>query len=270
MRLARAGAVVALVLALAACGGSSTRAKRRAAVDAYFAQVDRAEKTLVAQTAAFDAALRSFSFKANPPAEVRALQRAQTELARVDERVKALQPPPDARPVHADIVRLLDVEKGLADDLVAAAHYVPRLQAALKPLTAAGVRLSRQLRTAKGWQADAAAFAEYRVALGAILAQLEGLTAPPELRPSLDRQRQALSRSASLCATIEAALSMHDARRANAGIQALFHIASGPAAARARQAGAAATRAYDARVASISTLVVKIARERQALQRALG
>ena len=123
-------------------------------------------------------------------------------------------------------------------------------------------------RTRKGWNAHANAFAGYRAKLEPVVAQLDTLHAPPVLAPTLIGERKALRRRMTLSAAVESALRKKDAKAANAAIRSLFAIGSD--AVRTRNAEIAAARAYNARIARISTLTAAIARERQRLLKAIG
>ena len=115
----------------------------------------------------------------------------------------------------------------------------------------------------------AAAFAGYRQALAPILATLDRMTAPAELRPILVAQRHALTGSSTLCSEIEHDLARHDVAAANRAIQRLFEVASGVNGADVSKQQAAAAHVYDARLATIATLSRKIAQERATLEAAL-
>ena len=157
MRRARTGLAVVVVVALAGCGGGGH--PRRDAVNAYFDRVDKAELPMLNQRAAMNQAFRSFSMAGNPPAEVAALRRARVTILATERRVSAIPPPADARKVHADLLALLHSEASLTGELLLTSRYSPRLARAVRPLTPAGAALARDLRHAKGWSAQAAAFA---------------------------------------------------------------------------------------------------------------
>ncbi len=267
MRRARIGIVAALVVLLAGCGGGGGH-PRRDAVNAYFVRVDTAEAPLLNRRIAVNNALRTFSMRTNPPAEVKALQQAQTQLLAAERRVGAIKPPADARKIHADLLALLRLEASLTGDLLLTTSYTPQFKEALAPTAPAGTALAKQLHAAKGWTAQADAFATYRAALEPVVAQLDTLHAPPVLAPTLKGERAALRRRVELSATVEAALRKKDAKAANAAISSLFAIGSD--AVRTRNAEIAAARAYNARIGRISVLTAAVARERERLVKAIG
>jgi hypothetical protein len=267
MKRARRGLVAVLVVVLAGCGGSGGH-PRRDAVNAYFDRVDRAETPLLTRRIAVNAAFQRFSMSTNSPAEVKALKQARSQILGAERRVGAIKPPADARKIHADLLALLRLEASLTGDLILTTSYTPRFKQALLPLAPAGTALVKELRTAKGWNAQADVFARYRVALVPVVAQLDTLQAPPVLAPTLRGELAALRRRVELSATIESALRKKDAKGANAAIRSLFAIGSD--AVRTRNAEIVAARAYNARIARISVLTAAIARERQQLIKSIG
>jgi mono/diheme cytochrome c family protein len=147
LTLVRCGVVLVAVLALAGCGGSKGN-PRRDAVNTYFDKVDNAEAGVISGSGEIDQALRNFRLSGNSPAEVHALTFARDRLATALRRVRALQPPPDARKVHADIVELLTLQHAAALEILQVVTYQPRFAQAIAPLAAAGTALSRDIKQA--------------------------------------------------------------------------------------------------------------------------
>ncbi len=267
MRLARIGAVAVVVAVLAGCGGGGGH-PRRDAVNAYFAKVDKAELPLLTRRIAVNSAFQHFSMSGNPPVEVKALKQAQTEIHSAEGRVAAITAPADARKIHADLLALLKLEESLTGDLILTSSYAPTFRHVIAPLAPAGTALAKELRGAKGWTAQADAFARYQAALAPVVAQLGRLTAPPVLEPTLTGELAALKRRMTLSAEVEAALRKKDAKAANVAIRSLFAIGSD--AVRTRNAEIVAARAYNARITRISVLTAAIAQERQRLIKSIG
>jgi len=267
MRRARIGVAAVLVVLLAGCGGGGGH-PRRDAVNAYFVKVDSAEAPLLNRRIVIENALRTFSMRTNTPAEVKALKQGQKQILAAERAVAAIEPPADARKIHADLLALLRLEASLTGELVLTTSYAPQLRAALAPTAPAGTGLSKELRTAKGWSAQADAFAAYREALEPVVAKLDTLTAPPVLAPTLQGERAALRRRIALSATVERALRKKDVKAANAAISSLFAIGSD--AVRTRNAEIAAARAYNARITRVSVLTAAVAKERERLVKAIG
>jgi hypothetical protein len=268
MRAAGAVILVAATVVVAGCGGANH--DRRNAVNAYFDRVDAVQLQVRLQTAPIENAFAKFSTVHNSKSEARALMRADAMLEGTLVKLKRVRPPADARRVHADLVQLYGLEAGVAHELVAMTRFVPRYDAALTPLKPAHATLLSRLKTAKGWQEIAAAFEDYRVSLAGVLAQLHRLSSPTTLRPAFAGESAALSRSIALCSSIETALEKHDAKRTAAGIAALSGLGTQTSAARVQREMTSAAKAYNARLARIASLNVRIGHERDALVGELG
>jgi hypothetical protein len=268
VRQARIGAVAVLVVLLAGCGGGGGGHPRRDAVNTYFLEVDAAEAPLLNQRTAVENALRVFSMTKNSPAEVKALKRARTEILATEGRVTAIEAPPDARKIHADLLALLRLEASLTGDLILTSSYTPAFKQALVPAGPAGVTLAKELSKAKGWNAQADTFAHYSATLEPVVAKLDTLKAPPVLTPTLVGERAALRRRVELSNEVEAALRKKDAKGANTAIRSLFSIASD--AVRTRNAEIVAAHAYNARIGRVSALTDAIAKERRRLIASIG
>jgi hypothetical protein len=268
MRAAGAVVLVAATVIVAGCGGANHT--RRDAVNAYFDRVDAAQVQIRLQAGPIEKAFAKFSTVHNSKSEMRALASANVMLDRTWVKLKRVRPPADARRVHADLVNLYGLEADVARELVAMTHFVPRYDALLAPLSPAHTTLAGDLKTAKGFKQIAAAFERYRLSLAGVLAQLRRLSAPPTLRPALEAESAALARSVGLCSSIEKALERHNAKQTAAGITALSGLGTQTSAARVRNQLAAAAKAYNTRLARISSLTVKIGRERNALVGELG
>ena len=253
---------------MAGCGGQSHA--RRDAVNAYFDRVDAAQLQVRLHAGPTEKAFAHFSTAHNSKSETRALVRANALLERTRAKLQRVQPPEDARRIHADLVRLYGLESDVARELVAMTRFVPRYDAALVPLTPAHTGLAAGLKSAKGWKKIAGAFEQYRLSLAGVLARLGRLSAPPTLRPALEAERVALRRSVALCVSIESSLEKHNAKKTAAGITALSSLGTQTSAARVRGELVAAAKSYNARLARISSLNVRIGRERNALVGTLG
>jgi hypothetical protein len=287
VRILGSGFVVLALAYLAAGCGTSHYTVRRNAVNNYFVQVDRAEAPLVRKTNQIDRTFGKFKIAGNSPAEVRKLELARKQIAVTLRKVRALEPPPAARKIHNQIVRLLEQQDSVASDLVLTTSYVPRLAAILVPLERADTRLTsdlNQLDRSGAKQGKSAApvtlgealagfadaFSRYGASLQPVGKELDALRPPLELRNELLVQRSAVHRSIALSAAIVAALGKKDVKTANADIHTLFTLASQTSVIGTPQAEAKAIRAYDARIAAIVKQEQAISRERTRLVRDVG
>jgi hypothetical protein len=250
--------VLAAALLLAGCGGDG----RREAVDDYIEQVDRAQASLLGQKGQIDLVLGRFDLVDPKPGDVAALDRAGRELRGTAAKVRGIEPPREARRLHDDVVRLLELQANVSRELVLAARYVPGFRSAIEPLGDATTRLGTDLKAARATRASIAAFTAYRTSLSGILRELEPLMPPEALRPSL-------ARSVALCSEVEDALRRGDVSGVGEALRELASLSTGPQAVRTRNDEIAAAKAYNKRLTTIGKLARKVERERLALDASL-
>ena len=217
-----------------------------------------------------DDAYRRYLTKKMRKQDVTTLDRAAREIAAARAAIGKLTPPPDARALHGQLLRLVDQELAVARHLTSIVRYLPQLGRLTAPLAPASTALRKDLRGAKTWQAQRAAFRRYCGTLHTVSSAVGALTAPPELRPSLVGQRDALRRSLAACGTVDAALAKKNVKALSAGLDRLLQASSGQSAHRAALAERDAIRAYDARLVRIQKLSIALEKERQRLQDLLG
>jgi mono/diheme cytochrome c family protein len=148
VRVARCGVVVFAALLLAGCGGSSKGDERRSAVNDYIDHVGHAQAGLVAAQGQIDQALRNFKLTGNSATEVRQLTFARDRVATALARVRAISSPPEARPLHRDLVRLLTLQHAAAAELLHVVIYEPRFLRAVEPVAGAGKALASDISRA--------------------------------------------------------------------------------------------------------------------------
>lgn len=259
-------AFLAAVLA-GGCGGGSGR---REDVASYVESVNSIELSMRQPFVALAQATREFSLN---DAELRRerprLAKSELAIQTLDRRLRKLDPPSDAQPLHKRLLQLVAAEAALTRELRQTAVYLPELQTAVQPLTPAGRNLRRALASAKNGQQQATALDEYRTVLGRTMAALRALDPPPLLSGVHRSQYQTLQRVDSSAAALGAALRRKDA----AALPKLIHnfqqaSLSGDSitAQRARIAG---IRGYNARVKQLRKLGRDVQRERDRLQKTL-
>ena len=279
--------VLAALFVLAGCGSSETKT-RRDAVNAYFADVAKAQFGLLSKQRQFDSALQRFSLTGSTPSELARLRAVRREIDLASRNMHALHPPPDARRLHSLLLQRLALQRSVVDELIATSLYVPKLATAGPPLHAAVVALRRDLAaiattstststptvtsngTAVALDRYATAFGDYGDALKPVSVRFGRLTAPPIMRPALSAEQQSLTRSIALSMAIRRALLRRDIPAANAAIHSLFTVSSALNGEETRKRQADAARAYDARVRQIDVLARKADLERTRLVQAVG
>ena len=278
MAAARAACCCLLVLLAVGCGSGGH--PRRDAVNAYFAQVKKAQAALIGGQGQIDLTLQAFSLTKAPANELQKLQRDRETVAGTLKRLQALEPPPDARHLHTLILRRSKLQVTLFDSLIETLRDLPRLRAVGPPLTAAARQLSADLAAAGGThvkggskaflQRYADAFGRYGDALRPIGAGLAPAKGGSLLRPTIAAERSLIVRSTSLCDTIRSTLAKNDIDGANAAIHALLTITQTAGGTSVRAAQLSAARAYNARVAKIDKLGASVADERAKLVQRVG
>ena len=164
-----AGVLAVAALVLAGCGGGSSHAnQRRDAVNTYFDRLDNAQRSLVASAGEIDQTFHNFKLNGNSAKELHELAFARDRVGVTLQRVRAIEMPPEARHLRADLVRILTLERAAADELLRIAVYEPQLTRVLAPLTATGKALASDIRQAAKTQTPAVAVSAADKAAGAI------------------------------------------------------------------------------------------------------
>jgi hypothetical protein len=275
---ARAASCCLLVLLAVGCGSSGQ--PRRDAVNSYLGQVNKAQAALVGGQGQIDLTLQAFSLTKAPAHEQQKLVRDRRTIAATLARLQALEPPPDARHLHALIVQRAKLEVALFDALTETLRDLPRLHAVGSPLTAAAHNLSIDLAAVGGAQVKggskaflaryAEAFGRYGDTLRPIGASLAPSKPGSLLRPTIAAERSVIARSTRLCDTIRRALGRNDIDGANTAIHSLLTLTQTAGGATVRAAQVAAAKAYNAKVTKLDDLAGKIADERAKLVQRVG
>lgn len=287
MTALRAVSCSLVVLVVVGCGSTSPTAARRNAVNRYLADVQHAQIDLVARQGQIDATLQSFSLAQSTAQEARALQFARTTVDTALSRVRGLDPPPDARRLGTLLVRHLAMQLALVDELIQTSRDVTRLGHVALLLGAAAAQLRIDLaaisatphstKVPRGGSTNvllryAGAFGRYGDSLRPIVPELVPAHAPSLLRPTLEAQRAALSRSVVLCDELRRTLAGRkaDITKANADIHSLFALAASINGRQTRARQVAVAAAYNAKIHALDGLAGSIAAERERLIRSIG
>jgi hypothetical protein len=281
----RAFSCALVVLVASGCGSSGGTKERRDAVNRYLTSVQHAQIDLLGKQGQIDSTLQSFSLAHPSSQELRALRFARETVAIALRRVRALKPPPDAQRLSQLLVRRLAVQQALLVELIQTSYDLARLGAAAPLLTAAAAQLRADLaaisaapRPAQVPRAGSKdvlkrygeAFGRYGDTLRPIAPKLAPTQAESLLRPTLEVQQAALTRSVALCDEIRRALARPDVPRANTAIHSLLTLAATLNGVETRNREAAAARVYDARIRKLDALAQAIGAERDRLVRAIG
>ena len=278
MRRARKpGIVLALALALAGCGHKSSE---RAQVAAYVKQVGAIESKLASPVSAVTSAGARFAAtgpKSPPPAAAQVsaqeatLARSQAQIETERRRLASLSTPPAARKLRSLVLRLTDSEAALTHQLALMIAFMPRFNRAVTPLSPAATRLAAVLaqRQAAGAAAVAALFAakasalrKFEATTARLAARLALLSPPAVLRPQYEAQLASLRGMGASAGKIASALTASTPTNVAPLLLAFDRAAAATRSSAALRAQTVAVRAYNSRIARLTTLAAAIARER--------
>jgi hypothetical protein len=266
MRLALAGLTVLLLVS--ACGGGN----RREPVVGYIDEVNRVQSEMRRPLLQVVRAYRDFGRKHGPTLaklEPR-LARSEATIRRVDRKLRRLQPPPDARRLHALLLQLVRAEGDVAHEVVQLAQFAPRFSAALSPLRPASQQLRASFAAAKKATDQAKALDLYAAALSGVLDRLRPLEAPPAFAPALAGQRTTLRGVQASATKLADGLRKKDRAALPTLIQQFTNAGLATRSVSAQRARIAAIKGYNSRVARLNALARKIDRERVKLEKKVG
>ena len=262
-------AVLAALLPLTGCGGHAPSHASRDAVRGYISHVNAIELALHKQVEAVSDATVTFSKARDMRVATAALARAQRTFHRLHVRLERVTPPASARRLHRLLLALIAREESLAGELRTLSVFGPSFADALRPLAAANTSARTTLKSATDPVSVAAALHRYRAAVAAAAARVRTLRPPAVERPQYDAQLQRLTGLESTLGQLERAVRARD-RTAVARAEHALSVVSVSSDTRARQrAQRDAVLTYNARVASVDALAMRVQRERDRLQRAL-
>jgi hypothetical protein len=205
------GVVLAVVLALpGALGACGSNARDR--VNDYVKDANAIQEKAAPEFARADAAYKSFSkdkLAKSAPAD---LERAEAAIRDTRTKLAALHPPAEARRLHTLLLRVFDLNIGLAHETTLMGEYLPAANEATKPLKDINARLGRGLKSAK--VADQTrTLGTYRGELRKVVRALQKLDPPPLLAALHADQVSRLQSTMTLAAQLRSALKAGDQQR---------------------------------------------------------
>lgn len=193
-------------------GDDGETAERRQAVSAYIVEVNTTQQTLILELERVSLAYRRLQFKDKPdPKQLARVEEAEHTLRNLRSRLAELDAPPEARRLRSLILRLVDLQAELAQEVAGMARYIPVQAAESRKLAASTKTLRDELGAAKTGATQREAFDTYRGALLASVRRLEDATAPAVLAPSRTEEIERLGRLATLAQDLGKALEDQDA-----------------------------------------------------------
>jgi hypothetical protein len=266
-------AVLALALAavVSGCGGNS----KHAAVEDYINRVNDVEKGMAGPIGQVTQANKDFARKQTAPGMHAQLVKSERTMRTLQRRLVATAAPAEAAQLKAMLVDLVDREVSLTHEIVQLAAFVPRYQAALKPLARANGALKTQLAaTAKGAAATKALNAEkageldaYASTIGSVISAIEPLDPPPVWQPAYTQEVDALRQLGNASSSLARAIRGNDAVAVPKLLQRFDAAAAAGQSLADQKRQIAAVKAYDGRIRQIATLARNVQKERARLLR---
>jgi len=262
-------ALSALLLATACGSGTHTKISR------YLESVQHEEQLTAGPLQQVSTANRDFARSRNSAKLDRELATSERTLRGLRKNLAALEAPVQARRLRALLLQLLDREVALAREVRDLAAFMPRYQAALRPVPPASAKLQAKLaETGKGDAAvkalDASKADEltaYAETLGSVLAAVRPLRPPTVWKPTYVQQVSSLEKLR------KSALALADSIRANDTESIPQRLQDFDAAAVSSQTRGAqlraigAVNAYNARIGALSRLARAVEHERTRLEK---
>jgi hypothetical protein len=254
--------VFVLLVAAVAVAGCRGGDDRRDAVESYIESVNRAQAKLKPAFTDAQVALRAFASGRVTERTVERLRGGSATMRATEASLELIQPPPEAKKLHADLLRLVDLQSGLALELSLAADYVLQLGPAAAPAQGAASKLSGELRAANTSKEQVEALREFAASVDLALTRIDALAPPPAMVPWHDDQRARLAKSQHDAVALADAIEQKDAPAVEEALKAFTTPASNTVS---RKAQAAAIRAFNKRLRRQEQLLARIAREQLAL-----
>lgn len=246
---------------------AKTGPSRRAIVAAYIGRVDRIELAMAPQVREVDRQYKLFAKDPRGLAKrVPQYRRAERTLTTLRNRLARVQPPREARRLHALLVELADENRAMAAVVTGLAEYLPRLSATQAPLRGAIKQLRSRVAKARTARVQARAFADYAATTTAIADRVVQLRAPSYFVGARAAEAAQLRRLASLASSIGEELVRKHVKAARKLVAELGSVQAGTSVVRAQHAGALA---YNARLQRIRAVAKQIEAERKRLEKHL-
>lgn len=256
------GLAFVLLVAAVAAAGCRGGDDRRDAVESYIESVNRAQAKLQPAFRDAQVALRAFAAGRVTERTAERLRGGSATMRATRASLALIEPPAEAEKLHADLLRLVELQSGLALELSLAADYVTKLGPAVRPGQEAARELGRELRAAKTGADQVVALRAFADAVGASLGRLDALAPPPAMLPWHQDQRGKLEKSRRDAAALADAIDERDAPAVEQALEAFTTPASDTVS---RKAQAAAIRGFNRKLRRQERLLARIAREQLAL-----
>jgi hypothetical protein len=261
------GFVLLLVLVVSGCG-SSTKDKRRDAVNEYLNRVDEIQTRFAPSFSLANEAYRDFARGKSGKKQLVKLRGAEVAIIGARDSLQQLDPPKDAQKLHTQLVKLYNLDAALGLEAITLQQFLPQVRQVLKDLA----RVNRSYRTSLASTTtageQATALDGYSDQVEKVVKEFRTMAPPPALGPWRAAQMTRLQEIADTGHNLAKALRAGD-RNAVAGLIKRFRflLSHQPNVSQAQHD---AVKAYDNRLVGITRLQGKIQSEHQRLQNLLG
>lgn len=259
-----AAAVAAVALLGAGCGGDDTTKS----VTRYIEDVNAIQRELAIPLDFVARANRDLRAGARLSELRPKLEQSVRSIARLERRLNALDPPPQAERLDALLREIVREERRLAQEFARLAEYSPAAAAPLARAAAAGRRARNALGASLKPGDQAAALETYARELRSVTRTLRTLVPPAVVAEDHRVQVRTYTRIAATSRALAAALRRRSGVAAR--LAALERAVVSGSTLRVQRARNAGIRAFNRRVAHVKELGAKAQRERLRLQRELS
>jgi hypothetical protein len=261
------GLVLLTVLVVSGCG-SSEKSKRRDAVNEYLGRVETIQLRFVPSFNVANQAYRDFAKGKGGKKQLQKLRGAEVSIIAARTALEQLQPPPDARKLHEQLLKLYDLDAALGLEAITLQQFLPSVRLVLQDLARVNNSYRQDLASTSTAGEQATALDRYSDAVAGVVTDFRRLSPPSALRPWRNSQVTRLQQIVSTGHLLAQALRVGDRAPATALIKRFrFLLSHQPNVSQAQHD---AVKAYDDRLVGISRLQGKIQAEHQRLQNLLG
>ena len=239
------------------------RIPERVAVRGYLTRVNEVQAGSRTDLARANVVLTGYA--KGKPIGAGALAGVEADIRDARAKLAAVHPPARATTVHNRLLRVYDLDAGLAHETWRMVRYQDAAPVALAPLQDASTRLRRELRTATRPGSQAKALEHFRGSLDHSLASLHKLDAPVLLAPAHRAQVKRLQSTRKLASELRTAVVEKDSRKVAKLLLKFRHSAkTGTSPRKLSKQGIAA---YNSRLRELVSAQIALARAQADLNR---
>jgi len=290
-------AVAAAIALVLGAGGLWAHKSSRGAVDRYVKSVDTVQQQMRLPLTRLMTVYRSFSTHGSAPAVEQRLAEAERTLRTLELRLSALTPPPEAAKLHRLLVRLVEQERTVAQEVDQLARFLPRFNAVVGGSKQANAQLARALAVvrppkahavrgtpkqiakaraayaaaaSRAAAAQADAVAAFDRSLARVVGRLRTLRPPPVMAPAYRAQLSSLLATEAAAGALARELRKTNRSRVPLLSRRLSEAARITGSVASQRAEIDAIKAYDRRVQAVGALQQQVQAEVSRLGRTLG